>query len=183
VHRDIKPSNVLVTGLDRVVLLDFGLALDVEEHQRTWTGPSIIGTPHYMSPEQAAGQPAGPASDWYSAGVILYEALTGRPPHDGPMTKILADKQSVEPTPPIELDPALPADLSTLATALLRFAPAERPTSATALHLLRRERSRRSSKRILGTPTQGPLFVGRNAELVRLRGALDEVERIGAPTA
>ena len=183
VHRDIKPSNVLVTGLDRVVLLDFGLALDVEEHERTWTGPSIIGTPHYMSPEQAAGQPAGPASDWYSAGVILYEALTGRPPHDGPLMKILADKQSVEPAPPIELDPSLPPDLSTLASALLRFAPAERPTSATALHLLRRERSRRSSKRILGTPTQGPLFVGRNVELVRLRTALDDVERTGAPAA
>jgi eukaryotic-like serine/threonine-protein kinase len=184
VHRDVKPSNVLVTSLDRVVLLDFGLALDVEDHNPTWTGPSIIGTPHYMSPEQAAGQPAGPASDWYSAGVILYEALTGRPPHEGPIMKILADKQTVEPVPPIELDPRLPPDLSDLCSALLRFSPADRPTSATAVRQLGRERTRRSSKRIAGTPTQGPLFVGRNAELVQLRAALDDdVLRDGAPAA
>ncbi|HEY5927853.1 MAG TPA: AAA family ATPase [Kofleriaceae bacterium] len=189
VHRDVKPSNVMVSagglnGDDRVVMVDFGLALDVDDHNPTWTGPSIVGTPHYMSPEQAAGQPAGPPSDWYSAGVILYEALTGRPPHDGPVMKILADKQSVEPTPPAELDPAVPLDLSALCTALLRFAPADRPTSATAIRQLRREPRRRSSKRITGTPTQGPLFVGRAAELAQLRDVLDtDVMRDGAPAA
>ena len=184
VHRDVKPSNVLVTGADRVVLLDFGLALDVDEPATTWSGPSIVGTPHYMSPEQAAGQAAGPASDWYSAGVILYEALTGRPPHEGPVMKILADKQGVEPTPPAELDPAVPADLSALCAALLRFDPAQRPTSGTAIRQLAREPRRRSSKRLLGTPTQGPLFVGRGAELAQLRAILDrEVVRDGVPAA
>lgn len=184
VHRDVKPSNVLVTTDDRVVMLDFGLALEVEEAGSTWTGPSLVGTPHYMSPEQAAGQPAGPASDWYSAGVILYEALTGRPPHDGPVMKILAEKQAVEPTPPAEVDPAVPADLSALCAALLRFDPAERPTSATAIRQLGRAPARRSSMRIMATPTQGPPFVGRGAELSQLREVLDtDVLRDGAPAA
>jgi hypothetical protein len=182
VHRDVKPSNVLVTGGGRVVVLDFGLALGVEEANPTWTGPSIVGTPQYMSPEQAAGQPAGPASDWYSAGVILYEALTGRPPHEGPGMKILADKQTVEPTPPSEIEPAVPADLSALCSALLRFDPAERPTSTTAIRRIGRTPSRRSSRRITSTPLQGPLFVGRSAELAALRAVLDgDVLRDGTP--
>ncbi|HEY5950300.1 MAG TPA: AAA family ATPase [Kofleriaceae bacterium] len=185
VHRDLKPSNVLATDEDRVVLLDFGLALDVEDQDPTWTGPSLVGTPHYMSPEQAAGQPAGPASDWYSAGVMLYEGLTGRPPHEGPIMKILADKQTVEPTPPAELDPAVPADLSALCMGLLHFHPALRPTSATGIRQRQRAPERRASqKRITATPTQGPLFVGRHAELTQLREILDtEVVRDGAPAA
>ncbi|HEX5063787.1 MAG TPA: AAA family ATPase [Kofleriaceae bacterium] len=182
VHRDLKPSNVLATDDDRIVLLDFGLALDLEDQGPAWSGPNIVGTPHYMSPEQAAGQPAGPASDWYSAGVMLYEALTGGPPHEGSVMKILTDKQSVEPTPPAALDPAIPADLSGLCSALLRFHPAQRPTSATGIRQVRREPRRRSSKRITGTPTQGPLFVGRQAELMQLRAILDsDVVRDGAP--
>ena len=100
-------------------MLDFGLAFDVEEHGPSWSGPSIVGTPHYMSP--GSSPPASPP-DWYSAGVILYEALTGRPPHEGPVMKILADKQTVEPPPPLQLDPRVPADLSALAAELLRFA-------------------------------------------------------------
>ncbi|MBL9013017.1 MAG: AAA family ATPase, partial [Myxococcales bacterium] len=185
VHRDIKPSNVLVTKEDRLVMLDFGLAADVEEHRPTWSGPTIVGTPHYMSPEQAAGQPAAPASDWYSAGVILYEALTGKPPHEGPMMKLLADKQSVEPTPPAELDPAIPADLSALCAALLRFHPSKRPTSATGIRQLARAPSKRAeAKRVTGTPSQGPVFVGRTAELSQLRAILEtDVLRDGAPAA
>jgi hypothetical protein len=182
VHRDIKPSNVLVTADDRVVMLDFGLAHDVDAPVNTWTGPSIVGTPHYMSPEQAAGQSAGPPSDWYSAGVMLYEALTGRPPHDGPVMKLLADKQVVEPPPPVELDGAVPPDLNALCVSLLRFDPAKRPTSATAIRQVRRPPSRQS-RRLTGTPTQGPLFVGRNAELALLRAALTDTVRGGEPGA
>ena len=187
VHRDLKPSNVLVTRDERVVVLDFGLVVDLDSRDPTWSGPSIVGTPHYMSPEQAAGQPAGPASDWYSAGVMLYEALTGRPPHDGPVMKLLADKQQVEPTPPAELDPAVPADLSALCSALLRFHPADRPTGATAIRRLRRaptDRAVRRDRRATGSFTQGPPFVGREAELAQLREILDgAVVTGGAPAA
>jgi len=113
VHRDIKPSNVMVTPEGRVVILDFGLITHMDPAgQSSATGP--VGTVEYMAPEQAVGRGVGEAADWYSVGVMLYEALTGAVPHGGHALQILIDKQQVEPPPVDELAPDAPADLRAL---------------------------------------------------------------------
>src|SRR5262249_37487708 len=103
-HRDIKPSNVLVTKEDRVVILDFGLVAEVEA-DRQRDSVQVAGTPDYMSPEQGAQLPLGPASDWYSVGVILYQALTGRLPFSGKFFDVMMNKQRFDPPAPAKLIP------------------------------------------------------------------------------
>jgi len=129
-HRDIKPSNVLVTAEGRVVLLDFGVATDVDVASGRPPGErEIVGTAQYMAPEQIDDRPTA-ASDWYSVGVMLFKALVGRLPFAGPDKDVLTRKALFEPSAPGEFVDGVPPDLEELCCALLRPAPEARPGEA-----------------------------------------------------
>jgi eukaryotic-like serine/threonine-protein kinase len=134
VHRDLKPSNILLDANGHPFVTDFGLVKVLGGGHHTTTG-AIVGTPSYMSPEQAASRKdLGPATDVYSLGAILYELLTGRPPFaEESMLDTLAQVLESEPTAPRRLRPAIPADLELICLRCLEKGPAERFGSADAL--------------------------------------------------
>jgi len=169
-HRDIKPSNVLVTTEPRVVLLDFGLVTDTDS-ERTFESMRIAGTPAYMSPEQAAGLPLTPASDWYSVGVMLYEALTGDVPFHGPYLQVLTQKQTSEPPAPSTLVPGIPSHLDELCCDLLRRDPDQRPTGDDILQRLGRTRLVTTGSGRRRVPSASSPFIGRQRHLRALHDA------------
>jgi serine/threonine protein kinase len=166
VHRDIKPSNIRVTA-GRLVLLDFGLAIDQAKDRSTVM--NICGTPAYMAPEQAVSGPVGPEADWYSAGALLYEALTGEVPFEGAPLEVLTKKQSHTPAPPRALVPDVPIDLDALCVALLHFDPKARPTAETVQRALGASETAPHTSR--SSLVDQSLFVGRVKELDDLRSA------------
>lgn len=129
-HRDIKPPNILVTSEGRLVILDFGVAAEFSTLGGLAAGEAeIVGTVPYMAPEQATGAAPHPASDWYSVGVVLYQALTGAVPFMGSAQEIIAQKTSMDPAAPSERVAGLPRDLDTLCLSLLARDPAQRPSA------------------------------------------------------
>jgi len=122
-HRDLKSSNIMLAGA-RAVLMDFGLAKDERQSGLTTIG-SVVGTPEYMAPEQADGQPVGPYTDLYSLGVVLYETLTGQLPFTG-RSALAIIRQHMD-TPPPPLENAVPGIAPALGRAIQRCM-AKRPS-------------------------------------------------------
>ncbi|MBK8253804.1 MAG: AAA family ATPase [Polyangiaceae bacterium] len=179
-HRDIKPSNVLVTPDGRVVILDFGLITELWPtgvHRETH---AVVGTPAFMSPEQSLGRPLTPASDWYSVGVMLYVALTGKLPFDGPPLQVLLSKQRLDPPHPSTVADGVPPYLESLCLALLQRRPEDRPTGAEVLRTLGGgQRDGVPRARATGVPRR---FVGRETQLKSLNEML-RVTQEGRPAA
>ncbi|MDP6556608.1 MAG: protein kinase [Pirellulaceae bacterium] len=171
VHRDIKPTNVMVTRDDRVVLLDLGLAADLDESGTHRTAhQTISGTVAYMSPEQAARQPVSSASDWYAVGTLLYQSLTGQLPFSGNEIEVLHKKQSVDPPAPSERVAEVREDLDDLCMALLNRTPNDRPDAARVLQAL--GKAGELSYSLAAIPqAERHTFVGRERYLEKFRDA------------
>jgi serine/threonine-protein kinase len=134
VHRDLKPQNVIVDDEGKAVVTDFGIAR-AGVSEITQTG-SVMGTPHYLSPEQAQGEEVTPVSDLYSIGVILYEALAGRVPFEGESAVAVAMKQvSQAPQRPSSIKPEISPALDSVVMRALEKSPGDRFQSADAFIL------------------------------------------------
>jgi serine/threonine-protein kinase len=133
VHRDVKPDNVLFDGDGHAVVTDFGIA-SARFHARLTATGRAMGTPHYMSPEQAMGRVLDGRSDVYALGVVLYEVLAGAPPFDGPDAYSVGYKHVHEAPVPVEVAAAgTPPGLAAVVMRCLAKNPDERYARAADL--------------------------------------------------
>jgi len=130
IHRDLKPHNIMLDSGGRAYVMDFGIARSAYLPGMTQTG-ALIGTPEYMSPEQARGEKLTERSDLFSLGVIFYELLTGRSPYpgDAPLATLWKRLQE-KPKPPMEVDPEVPKALNDIVMKALEMGPEDRWASA-----------------------------------------------------
>ena len=132
VHRDVKPGNVMLADDGRLLLADFGVArLDDDDSLVTKSG-ALLGTPSFMAPEQALGNPVDARSDLYSVGASLYQLATGGVPFTGPTAKIVADASRGAATPALRRRPAVGVELSRFIERMMSPDPGKRPATAAA---------------------------------------------------
>lgn len=175
IHRDIKPSNVMIASHGVVKLLDFGLAVSAssEKQDLELTQPgTLLGSPYYISPEQARGERADARSDIYSTGAMLYEMVAGCPPFDaggaGGAYAIIAAHLHQTPKSPAEVNPQVSPELARLILKALAKRPAERFSSAEefleALDRLRLETVRMDQTATVALPSMGPASLEATAD-------------------
>jgi len=135
IHRDLKPQNIMVDAQGRVYVMDFGIARSAYLPGMTQTG-ALVGTPEYMSPEQARGEKLDERSDLFSAGLIIYELLTAKSPYyaDTPLATLWKRTQESA-VPPADVDPAIPRALSNIVARALEIEPENRWASAREMAL------------------------------------------------
>jgi tetratricopeptide (TPR) repeat protein len=169
-HRDLKPSNVLVDELGRVTVLDFGLSRRMERNDKLTAEGSVMGTPAYLAPEQIRGAAAVPQTDLYAAGLMLYEALTGRLPHDASdLRAILRNRLLQNAVAAREAAPQAPKSVTDTIDRLLERDIERRPrTSRMALDALRGR-----------TPSEVTLpWIGSRAPIERAADAIERRESV-----
>jgi serine/threonine-protein kinase len=146
IHRDVKPGNLLRSTEGMVKLADFGIAKAAEDSDITKVG-SVLGTAAYLAPEQARGEPAGPASDLYALGVVAYQLLAGRLPYDAGSLTDLARMQESGPPPRLdEVEPDVPPALATAVARALHRDPERRYPDASEMETALRDGLRGRSR-------------------------------------
>ncbi|MCL3860783.1 serine/threonine-protein kinase [Actinotalea sp. K2] len=169
VHRDVKPGNILLARSGRVKITDFGISTATNQVPMTASG-MVMGTAQYLSPEQAIGRAATPASDIYSLGIVAYEALVGNRPFTGPTAVDIAVAHVNTPVPPLPGD--VDAELAELVMRMLAKEPEERPRSAASL-------ARTMDAMVERTPPGGlPLGAGRHARTIDVMDTVESYESI-----
>lgn len=187
-HRDLKPDNVLVTESNRVVLLDFGLVaeLDAPSGGSPGSDESAPGTPRYLAPELATDAPVTEAADWYSAGVMLFEVLTGEPPISGRTTIQELFLKNTQPAPDVrEMAIDVPDTIAEICMDLLAIDPEDRPGGRELLSRLEGDSSPvpAASSGPLAVPVRAgtSTFVGRAEEIREMRRIARETFEGGGP--